>query len=77
MAVDSRTSADQRPNHRHTGPTAIRAGLPLVAVAVAIAGLMWLVGSLLVDGSAPGVLGRADTQTAQWAVATGHRGWTR
>lgn len=69
MAVNTHTPIGERPDHHRAGSAIIRAGGPLLAVAVAIAALMWTVGTLLVDGSLPDVLGRADTQTAQWAVA--------
>jgi membrane-associated phospholipid phosphatase len=69
MTVDSHPSAGERPDHHRAGSAVVRAGVPLLAIAVAIAGLMWIVGSLLVDGLLPGFVGRADTQTAQWAVA--------
>ena len=69
MAVDRHTSIGERPDHHRPGSAVIRAGVPLLAVAAAVAALMWTVGTLLVDGSLPDVLGRADTQTTVWAVA--------
>jgi undecaprenyl-diphosphatase len=69
MAVNSHPSTAERPDHHRAASSVIRAGAPLLAVAVAIAGLMWIVGSLLVDGVLPDFLDRADTQIAQWVVA--------
>jgi hypothetical protein len=53
MAVNSHPSTSERPDHHRAGSAVIRAGAPLLAVAVAIAGLMWIVGSLMVHGLLP------------------------
>ena len=69
MAVNSHTPIGERPDHHRAGSAVIRAGVPLLAAAVAIAALMWIVGSLLVDGTVPAFLSRADTPISDWAVA--------
>ena len=57
-----------RPALRHTGQVVARTGVRLVATAVCIVGLMWILGSLLVRGSVPSFVGRTDMQTTAWAV---------
>lgn len=59
----------RRPNPRPAGTVIARIGVPLVAAAVVIIGLMWILGSVLVNGSARSILGRTDQQTTEWAVA--------
>lgn len=68
MAIDSRSSTGERPTGHDVRTIALRAGLPLFAAALAIIGLMWLVGTLLVTGSFPG-LTRLDAATTQRVVA--------
>jgi undecaprenyl-diphosphatase len=45
-----------------------RTGVPLLAAAAGIIGLMWILGSLLVNGSGSSFVNRADAQTSAWAV---------
>ena len=69
MAAGIRNRTGHRPTPRPAGQTIARTGVPLVAAAAGIAGLMWILGSLLVNGSAQSFLGRVDAQTTTWAVA--------
>jgi undecaprenyl-diphosphatase len=39
-----------------------------LAVAIGVIGLMWILGSLVVHGLLPSVVGRVDEQTSEWAV---------
>jgi undecaprenyl-diphosphatase len=39
-----------------------------LAVAIGVIGLMWILGSLVVHGLLPSVVGRVDAQTSEWAV---------
>ena len=69
MAVGSiRTPVGDQPHRKRAGQVVARAGAPLFAAAIGIVGLMWILGSLLVHGSVPKVLGQADTQTSEWVV---------
>lgn len=68
MATGIRTSTGDRPTPQRAGRVVARTGVPLLAAAVGIVGLMWILGSLLVDSSVPAFLSRADAQTSAWAV---------
>lgn len=69
MAVNGHTSTRERSRPGRARAVIIHAVGPLLAVAVAITAVMWLLGSLLVDGTVPAFLSRADTPTTDWAVA--------
>ena len=69
MAAGIRNRTGHRPVPRPAGQAVVRSAVPLVAAAVGIASLMWILGSLLVNGSAQSFLGRVDAQTTTWAVA--------
>jgi membrane-associated phospholipid phosphatase len=56
------------PVPQRTGQVISRTGAQLLAAAVGILALMWILGSLLIHGSVPSFLGRADTQISQWAI---------
>jgi undecaprenyl-diphosphatase len=68
MAVGIRASNGDRPVPQRTGRVISRTCAQLLAAAVGIVALMWILGSLLVRGSVPSVLGGADTQISLWAV---------
>jgi predicted DNA repair protein MutK len=68
MAVGIRAATGDRPVPQRTGRVISRTGAQLLAAAVGIVALMWILGSLLVHGSVPSFLGRADRQISQWAV---------
>jgi len=68
MAVGIRASSGDRPVPQRTGRVISRTCAQLLAAAVGIVALMWILGSLLVRGSVPSVLGGADTQISLWAV---------
>jgi undecaprenyl-diphosphatase len=70
MATGIRAPID-RSTRRPAGQVIARTGVPLVAAAACIIGFMWILGSVLVNSSAPSILGRTDLQTTEWAV--GHR----
>jgi hypothetical protein len=67
MVVGDHTPIGYRPRGL-VGQVVVKAGQPLLAAAVGIAGLMWLLGSLLIHGSIPTVVSQADTHR----VAQGH-----
>src|SRR6476661_9844614 len=64
MDVDTRS----RPTPRRAGHVMRRTVAPLFVAAVGIIGLMWILGSLLVNGSVPSFVNRTDMQTTAWAV---------
>ena len=68
MARGIRAPIGDRPTRRPAVQGIARTGLPLVAAADRIIGLMWILGSVLVNGSAPSILGRTDLRTTEWAV---------
>lgn len=67
MAIDDRRASGERPVHSGVGAVVRRAVGPLLAAAVAIIGLMWLLGTLLVNGSFPAVTA-LDTSVTGWVV---------
>ena len=68
MAAGIRNRTGHRPVPRPAGQAVVRSAVPLVAAAVGIASLMWILGSLLVNSSAQSFLSRLDMQTTTWAV---------
>lgn len=68
MAIDDRATPGGRPVPSGGRAVARRAVVPLLAVALAIIGVMWLVGTLLVNGSFP-ALTSLDGRVTQWVVA--------
>ena len=69
MAVSSRIPVGDRSTPQRPGEIISRFVVPLLGAAVGIVGLMWILGSLLVHGSVPSFLSRADTQISEWVVA--------
>lgn len=68
MGVGIRARTADRPNSQHGGRVIAGIGARLLAVAIGVIGLMWILGSLVVHGLLPAVVGRADEQTSEWAV---------
>lgn len=68
MAIDDRPASGERPVRSGARAVVRRAVLPLLAAALAIIALMWLLGTRLVNGSFPAVTG-LDTEVTQWVVA--------
>jgi membrane-associated phospholipid phosphatase len=68
MATGIRTSTGDHPTREPAGHNTARAAAMLFATAVGIVGLMWILGTLLVDGVLPAFVGQADTQTSEWVV---------
>lgn len=66
--MDNRAAAGESRVRRDVRAVALRTGRPLLLAAVAVIGLMWLSGTLLIDGVWP-ALTRVDTVTAEWVVA--------
>ncbi len=67
MAIDDRTASSDRPVRSGARTVVRRVVLPLLIAALAIIGLLWLTGTLLVNGSVPS-LTRLDTAVTQWVV---------
>jgi undecaprenyl-diphosphatase len=65
--MDSRPATGER-SDRHRTRSVVRSAVPLLVTAIAVIGLMWMGGTLLVNGSFTG-LSRADSVTTEWAVA--------
>ena len=68
MGVGIRARTADRPNSKHGGRVIAGIGARLLAVAIGVIGLMWILGSLVVHGLLPSVVGRVDEQTSEWAV---------
>ncbi len=68
MAAGMRPPTGDRPRPQRTGRVIATTGVPLLAAAVGIVGLMWILGWLLINSSVPALLGSADTQISAWAV---------
>ena len=68
MATGIRTSTGDRPTRKPPGQNPARAVATLFATAVGIVGLMWIVGTLLVDGVLPAFVGQADIRASEWVV---------
>ena len=68
MGVGIRARTADRLGPQHGGKVIAGIGARLLAVAIGVIGLMWILGSLVVHGLLPSVVGRADEQTSEWAV---------
>lgn len=67
MAIDDRPVSGERPVRSDARSIVRRVVLPLLAAALAIVGLMWLLGTRLVNGSFPALTG-LDTSVTDWVV---------
>src|SRR5689334_17384338 len=68
VAIDNRPATRERAVRHGVRAVALGAGLPLLGAALAIIGVMWLCGTLLVNGSFP-ALTRFDTSVSEWFVS--------
>jgi len=68
MAVGIHAARGDRPVPQRTGRVISRTGAHLLAAPVGILALMRILASLLIHGSVPSFLGRADTQISQWTI---------
>ncbi len=68
MATGIRSHTGERPARKPTGQVLSHLVVPLFVAAICIVGLMWILGTLLVDGAVPAFVGQADTRTSEWVV---------
>ena len=68
MTMNRRAPIADQSTQRPSRSVVLRSGIVLLTAAVGIIGVMWLCGTLLVDGAVP-PLTRLDTSTTEWVVA--------
>ncbi len=68
MTMNRRPPTGDQPTGRRSRSLVLRSGIVLLTVAVVMIGVMWLCGTLLVNGAVP-ALTRLDTSTTEWVVA--------
>jgi membrane-associated phospholipid phosphatase len=68
VTMNRRAPIADQATHRPSRSVVLRSGIVLLTAAVGTIGVMWLCGTLLVDGAVP-PLTRIDTSTTEWVVA--------